>query len=178
MLPKRICARTYLYNGLRDMPAPWPNWRLRGERYPNDRVSSNSPASFCAARPAGGSLQNLQRAVGAGSAQLLYSAQIALSYQRPGRYAEANRCRGSRVNDRPNNVETRANRDLYELYWKGDPRPLHQTIDELLAQGPSALRNAADYWFSCALAERDPAAAERALVAVGDNPCWDEARLF
>src|SRR5213075_2323209 len=32
----------------------------------------------------------------------------------------------------------------------------------------------ADIWFLCALAERDPAAAERALVAVGDNNCWSE----
>ena len=34
--------------------------------------------------------------------------------------------------------------------------------------------SAADNWFFCALAECDPAAAERALVALGDNPCWNE----
>ena len=28
--------------------------------------------------------------------------------------------------------------------------------------------------FICALAERDPTAAERALVALGDNPCWSD----
>src|SRR6201982_475139 len=28
-------------------------------------------------------------------------------------------------------------------------------------------------WFFCALAERDPGAAERALVALGDNTCWN-----
>jgi len=32
-------------------------------------------------------------------------------------------------------------------------------------------------WFFCALAERDPAAAERALVALGDNPCWGEGTI-
>ena len=47
-------------------------------------------------------------------------------------------------------------------------------IDAMLAQGPSAIAIAADTWFLCALAERDPAAAERALVAVGDNACWSE----
>ena len=30
----------------------------------------------------------------------------------------------------------------------------------------------------CALAERDPAAAERALVALGDNPCWTEGAII
>src|SRR5205814_2167733 len=74
-------------------------------------------------------------------------------------------------------VETRGNRDLYELWWKGDTRPLHQTIDSILAQGPSAIAPAADTWFACALAERDAAAAERALVALGDNPCWGEGAI-
>ena len=64
--------------------------------------------------------------------------------------------------------------DEFYLCWKADTRPLHQTIDAILAQGPGAIASAADIWFFCALAERDPAAAERALVALGDNPCWGE----
>src|SRR4029077_15244822 len=55
--------------------------------------------------------------------------------------------------------------------------PLHQTIDAILAQGPSAIASAAATWFACALAERDPAAAERALVALGDNPCWGDGTI-
>ena len=68
--------------------------------------------------------------------------------------------------------------DYVYLCWKADTRPLHQTIDAILAQGPGAIASAADTWFVCALAERDPAAAERALVALGDNPCWDEAAII
>jgi hypothetical protein len=44
----------------------------------------------------------------------------------------------------PDNVETRATRALFELCWKGDTRPLHQTIDAILAQGPGAIARAAD----------------------------------
>ena len=66
----------------------------------------------------------------------------------------------------------------FYLFWKADTRPLHQTIDAILAQGPSAIATAADIWFFCALAERDPAAAERALVALGDNPCLVEAAII
>ena len=77
----------------------------------------------------------------------------------------------------PDNVETRANRELDYMCWKADTRPLHQTIDAILAQGPSAIASAASAWFDCALAERDPAAAERALVALGDNPCWGDATI-
>ena len=64
------------------------------------------------------------------------------------------------------------------LCWKADTRPLHQTIDAILAQGAGAIANAADVWLFCALAERDPAAAERALVALGDNPCWAECTII
>ena len=48
MLPKRIWrAHNISTTGCATMPAPSPNWRLRGERYPMIRVSSNSPATFC-----------------------------------------------------------------------------------------------------------------------------------
>ena len=77
----------------------------------------------------------------------------------------------------PDNVETRAARAQFELFWKADTQPLHQTIDSILAQGPSAIAPAADTWFQCALAERDPAAAERALVALGENPWWGDGAL-
>src|SRR5205823_2477648 len=77
----------------------------------------------------------------------------------------------------PHNVETRATRALYELFWKADTRPLHQTVDVILAQGSNAIASAADNWFDCALAERDAAAAERALVALGDNDCWNEGAI-
>jgi tetratricopeptide (TPR) repeat protein len=74
----------------------------------------------------------------------------------------------------PDNAETRADRGVVYLAWKADTRPVHQTIDAILAQGPGAIVSAAVIWFVCALAERDPAAAERALVALGDNPCLFE----
>ena len=78
----------------------------------------------------------------------------------------------------PDNVETRAARGLVYLCWKADTRPLHETIDAILAQGPGAIASAADDWFVCALAERDPAAAERALVALGHNPCWGKGEII
>jgi len=123
-------------------------------------------------------LRNLQRAVELDPRNFYTRQQIALSYQILGRYGEAIAALDSALTIVPDNVETRANRDLYELCWKGEARPLHQTIDSILAQGPSAIAPAADIWFQCALAERDSAAAERALVALGDNPCWSESTIY
>ncbi len=93
------------------------------------------------------------------------------------RYAEAIAALDRALAIVPDNVETRANRGLDYIVWKADTQPLRQTIDAILAQGPSAIAPAADSWFLCALAERDPAAAERALVALGDNQCWSEGAI-
>jgi tetratricopeptide (TPR) repeat protein len=95
-----------------------------------------------------------------------------------GRYAGAIAALDRALAIVPDNVETRANRAEYELFWKADTRPLRQAIDAILAQGPSAIVRVADIWFFCALAERDPAAAERALVALGDNPCWGDGVII
>jgi tetratricopeptide (TPR) repeat protein len=47
-------------------------------------------------------------------------------------------------------------------------------IDSILAKNPGSISDAASSWFVCALAERDPSAAERALVALGGGPCWGD----
>jgi len=122
-------------------------------------------------------LRNLQRAAELDPRNFFTLQQIALSYQHLGRYADATAALDRARSIVPDNVETRANRDLYELLWKADTRPLHQTIDSILAQEPGAIAPAADTWFACALAERDSAAAERALATLGDNPFWSESAI-
>jgi TolB-like protein/Tfp pilus assembly protein PilF len=122
-------------------------------------------------------LRNLQRAAELDPRNLFTLQQIALSYQQLGRYGDAIAALDLVLSIVPDNVETRAGRGQFELFWKADTRPLHQTIDSILAQGPSAIASAADVWFQCALAERDAAAAERALVALGDNPSWGESAI-
>src|SRR5205823_10118886 len=122
-------------------------------------------------------LRNLQRAVELDPRNFFTLQQIAISYLFLGRYAESIAALDRAVAIVPDNAETRANRGLFYLCWKADTRPLHQTIDAILAQGPSAIAGAADTWFFCALAERDAAAAERALVALGDNDCWNEGAI-
>ena len=69
--------------------------------------------------------------------------------------------RGGRHSDRaltivPNDVATKFTRALVDFYWKADTQPLHDMIDSILAKNPGAISDAADNWFVCALAERDP----------------------
>jgi TolB-like protein/Tfp pilus assembly protein PilF len=122
-------------------------------------------------------LRNLQRAVEIDPRNFKILQQIALSYQNRGRYSDSIAALDRALSIAPENVGTRANRGLLYFFWKGDTQPLHQTIDSILSQGPSAIVPAADTWFACALAEHDSAAAERALVALGDNPCLGESAI-
>jgi TolB-like protein/Tfp pilus assembly protein PilF len=169
----------YLYFGLRDYAGALAELEIARRALPNDpRLFELTGYILRRRGQREEGLQNLQRAVELDPRNFYILQQIAISYENLRRYAEAIAALDRVLTIVPDNVETRANRELDYLYWKADTRPLHQTIDAILAQGPSAIVSAADLWFFCALAERDPAAAERALVALGDNPCWGESTII
>jgi tetratricopeptide (TPR) repeat protein len=119
-------------------------------------------------------LHNLQHAVELDPRNFSILVQMAFSYEDFGRYADAIAALDRAISIDPDNLETRLARPELELFYKADSRPLHHTIDSILAQGPEAIARIADAWFRCALAERDRAAAERALVALDDNVWWGE----
>jgi TolB-like protein/class 3 adenylate cyclase/Tfp pilus assembly protein PilF len=173
-----LARAQYLYYGRRDYGGALAELESVRRALPNDpRIFELTGYILRRRGDQEEGLRNLQRAAELDPRNLVTLQQIALSYQSLGRYAEAIAALDRALTIVPDNVETRANRDLYELFWKGDTRPLHQTIDAILAQGPGAIASAAIAWFACALAERDLAAAERALVALGDNPCWIESTI-
>ena len=125
-----------------------------------------------------GGLRNLQRAAELDPRNFDSFQQIALTYENMRRYGEAIAAYDRALSIVPNDIETRVERARLYLCWKADIRPLHQTIEEILAQGPTAIASSADGWFACALAERDAAAVQRALAVLGDNPCWFESTIF
>jgi TolB-like protein/Tfp pilus assembly protein PilF len=174
-----LARAQYLYYGLRDYAGALAELEIARRGLPNDpRLFELTGYILRRRGQQEEGLQNLQRAVELDPRNFFTLQQIALSYQFLGRYAEAIAAFDRASAIMPDNVETRANRGLFYLCWKADTRPLHQTIDAILAQGAGAIATAADNWFFCALAERDPAAAERALVALGDNPCWTESAIL
>src|SRR5881398_262786 len=173
-----LARAQYLYYGLRDYAGALAQLEIARRGLPNDPRLFELAGYILRRRgqPEEG-LRNLERAVELDPRNFFTLQQIALSYQYLGRYAEAIAALDRALSIVPDNVETRAARGLFYLCWKGDTRPLHQTVDVILAQGSNAIASAADNWFDSALAERDPAAAERALVALGDNPCWGEGAI-
>ncbi|MEO6783312.1 MAG: FlgO family outer membrane protein [Bradyrhizobium sp.] len=165
----------YLYYGLRDYAGALAELEIARRGLPNDpRLFEVTGYILRRRGQQEEGLQNLQRAAELDPRNFDTLQQIALSYQFLGRYADSIAALDRALAIVPDSVETQDVRGLFYLFWKADTRVPLQTIDAILAQEPSAIALAADTWFLCALAEHDPATAERALVAVGDNNCWSE----
>jgi TolB-like protein/class 3 adenylate cyclase/Tfp pilus assembly protein PilF len=174
-----LARANYLYYGPRDYAGALAELESVRKTLPNDPRTFELTGYILRRRgQLEEGLRNLQRAVELDPRNFNVLQQIALSYQGLGRYADSIAALDHALSIVPDNVETRGNRGLWELFWKGATQPLHQTIDSILEQGPSAIAPAADSWFACALAEHDSAAAERALVALGDNSCWGEGTIY
>jgi len=114
-------------------------------------------------------LRNLQRAVELDPRNFFTLQQIALSYVSLRRYSDQAAVLDRALSIKPDDVETKTTRALLDFDWKADPRPLRKTLDEIQAKEPDKIKNVADTWFICALAERNLVEANKALVALGEN---------
>lgn len=121
------------------------------------------------------STRNLERAIDMDPRDFFTLQQIAISYGVLRRYAEEKSVLDRALSIAPDDVDTKVARASVEFHWKADTRFLHQTIDSIRATNPAALPNIANDWLSCALAERDVAAAKDALHAFGEIPLTDYA---
>ena len=174
-----LARANYLYYGLRDYAGALAELEIARRALPNDpRLFELTGYILRRRGQQEEGLRNLERAVELDPRNFYTLQQIAVSYTVLGRHAEAIAALDRALAIVPDNVETRTSRDAFYLFWKADTGPLHQTIDAILAQGPGAIVSAANSWFLCALAEGDPAAAERALVALSDNPCWFDSAII
>jgi TolB-like protein/tRNA A-37 threonylcarbamoyl transferase component Bud32 len=100
--------------------------------------------------------------------------QISLTYQGLRRYKETAATLDRVLAIAPKDIATKVRRAWVDLQWRSDPKPLHTTIETILAQDPTAAPVLVNQWLDLGLSERDPAAAERALAAMPIGGCNDE----
>jgi TolB-like protein/tRNA A-37 threonylcarbamoyl transferase component Bud32/Flp pilus assembly protein TadD len=124
------------------------------------------------------STRNLEHAIDLDPRNFYTLQQIAISYGVLRRYAEEKSVLDRALFIVPDDIDTKVARASVEFHWKADTRSLHETIDSIRATDPAALPNIANDWLSCALAERDVAAAKDALNAFGETPLTDYAVHF
>jgi serine/threonine protein kinase/tetratricopeptide (TPR) repeat protein len=99
--------------------------------------------------------------------------QIATNHDLFRRYTEEKLILDRALAIEPSRAEIKVVRANVDLDWKAETQPLHRVIDEIRAENPASVRDIANNWLICALAERDAAAAKDALIALGDTPLRD-----
>jgi tetratricopeptide (TPR) repeat protein len=114
-------------------------------------------------------IRDLQRATELDPRNVLTLQQLALTYQQLRRYAEQKATYERILAFEPNDPVTKASHAFVELDSRADTRPLHEVTDSIREKNPAAVSSIADNWLLCAFAERDPAAAKKALTALGEN---------
>src|SRR5436189_1342017 len=118
------------------------------------------------------STRSLERAIELDPRNVNTLYQIGLSYGGFRRYAEQKSKFDRILTIEPDNLGAKAERAFVDVNWKADTGPLHQLIDEIRATNPAAMPKIADSnaRLVCALAERDVAAAQEALIASDETP--------
>jgi serine/threonine protein kinase/Tfp pilus assembly protein PilF len=174
-----LARANYLYYGRRDYAGALAELVRVRRALPNDpRIFTLTGYILRRRGDQEAGLRNLQRAAELDPRNVDIFQQIGLTYQNLRRYGEAIAAFDRALSIVPNDPEASVERARLYLCWEADIRPLHQTIDTIHAEAPTAIASTADGWFACALAERDAANAERALAVLGDNPSWFEAPIF
>jgi TolB-like protein/Tfp pilus assembly protein PilF/tRNA A-37 threonylcarbamoyl transferase component Bud32 len=101
--------------------------------------------------------------------------QISLTYEGLHRYKEMAAILDRALAIAPKDIPSRVRRAWVDLEWRSDPKPLHATIQTILAEDPNAAPVLVEQWLAVALRERDPAAAERAMAAMpAIGGCYDD----
>lgn len=127
------------------------------------------------------SIRDLKRAIDLDPRNFFIFGEAALGYDALRQYAEEKSAYDRTLSFEPNNPTAKVSRALVELDSKADTRPVHQMIDSIRTTNPAAMPSIAVMSLLCALAERDVAAAQNALMGSGNNPidlAWAGNVLF
>ena len=104
--------------------------------------------------------------------------QLSLNCENLRRYADMAATLDRALLLAPKDIALRTQGTAVALNWRADPKPLHTTIQTILAENPNAVPLLADQWLPLALCERDSAAAKRALAAMPSGGCYDAGIPF
>src|SRR5438094_798172 len=117
-------------------------------------------------------LRALEQAVALDPRNPYMLSRLAISYECLRRYPEEKATLQRILEITPDDIAVASSTAFVDLDWRADTAPLHQFIDRLRSERLSGVGDTAAIGFLCALAERDWAAAEQALTALGNNPFW------
>src|SRR6266853_1193410 len=151
-----LALAKHLYWGYLDYDRAREELKLAQQSLPNDPLSFEI-LGFIDRRQGrwAESTKNLERAIELDPQNVGFLKQLADSYVCLRRYANAGRILDRAVAVDPKDASMRAYRAAIALYWHADPRPLHSTVESILADDPRAGENIAQLWLQGSLCERD-----------------------
>ena len=167
----------HLYHGYLDYDGALAELETARKTLPNDPRLFELKGYIERRRPGGNqekALRELERAIDLDPRNSILLRNIALSYKSLRYYGEEEAILDRELEIRPNDVYLKGARAFVDLDWKANTRPLHALIDSIRATNPVAMPEISDKWLTCALAERDAAAAANALTARGERSLGNE----
>jgi TolB-like protein/Tfp pilus assembly protein PilF len=166
-----------LYRGHLDFDGALAELETARQTLPNDARVFELKGYIERRRPGGNqeeALRYFERAIELDPRNVFVLRQASLSYDLLRRYRDEEAILDRALAIDPRDAETRVSRASVEFNWKAKAQSLRRLIDELRAKDDGEIRSVADSWLTCALAERDPAAAADALTALGENSFGNE----
>jgi TolB-like protein/Flp pilus assembly protein TadD/predicted Ser/Thr protein kinase len=176
-----VARAEHLYRGYLDYDGALAELETARQTLPNDSRLYELEGYIQRRRPGGNqeeALRDLKRAIDLDPRNTFLLRQIAFSYDDLRRYAEEETVLDRALAIDPDNDHWKVARARVDYDSKADTRRLHQVIDEIRAKDPDAIKNSANNWLVCALAEHDPAAADNALAVLGANGFGSETLIY
>jgi TolB-like protein/predicted Ser/Thr protein kinase/Flp pilus assembly protein TadD len=176
-----LARAEHLYRGYLDYDGALGALETARQTLPNDSRLYELEGYIQRRRPGANqeeALRDLKRAVDLDPRNTFLLRQIAFSYDALRRYGEEETVLDRALAIDPDNHHWKVARARVDYDSKADTRRLHQVIDEIRAKDPDAIKNSANNWLVCALAEHDSAAAANALAVLGANGFGGETLIY
>src|SRR5947209_5168509 len=162
-----LAVAEHLYRGYRDYDGALAELTLARRELPNEPLVFEL-TGFITRRQGRWeeSTTDLKRALELDPRNLFFLQQLSFTYELQRRYRDLAAVLDQALKLVPSDPDTRVVRASIDLAERADTRPVHATIEAVIAEDPDAARTIAERWFYVAICERDNLGVSRALAAV------------
>jgi TolB-like protein/Tfp pilus assembly protein PilF len=162
-----LAVAEHLYRGYRDHDGALAELTLARSALPNEPLVFEL-TGFITRRQGRWeeSTTDLKRALELDPRNLFFLQQLSFTYELQRRYRDLAAVLDQALKLVPSDPETRVARASIDLAERADTRPVHATIEAVIAEDPNAARTIAERWFYFAMCERDNLGVSRALAVV------------
>src|SRR6267143_1943075 len=170
-----LARGAHLFEAFRDYKGALSELQASRAGLPNDsRITELTGSILCRQGKPEEGLRAREQAAALDPRNPLTLSQLAITYECLRRYPEEKAILQRVLEITPDDIAVASSIPFVDLDWHANTAPLHQFIERLRSDRHSGVGDTAEIGFLCALAERDWAAAEQALIALGNNPFWGD----